>query len=286
MGDGATGRQAGIEAVHAMTLFPPAAVLDEPHSPASVRGVVTVEREVALPLEADGGSGLQRLFLLLVDANTEGSQIEILDALAAIPDAVGKLLPLLRSTRADVPLAVLRVVRHMGARSVQPVMAMLSRHGSTSVRAAVVTLLGDWSRDQADPAAVEGLSTFLFDSEPGVRSLASHSLLACGAKLPDEVWHAAMRRETQVALAERLLRLRPRDRVVDAGHLRTIAAMVSARRPAEVLKVLLDDLCSLDASRARQVAKHLRCHPRADYARLGDSLLSGVRVEVPMRRGD
>ena len=274
MGDGATGQQSRTGPVGAMTLSRAAAVLPPPPSLESVRGSVAVEREVTLPLETDGPRGLQRLFLMLVDAKSEGSQIEILDALAAIPDAVGKLLPLLRSTRDDVPIAVLRVVRHVGERSAQPAMATLSRHGSAAVRVAVVTLLGDWSRGLADQAVIEGLSTFLFDPEPGVRSLASHYLLACGATVPDEVWHAAMRQETQVAVAERLLRLRPQDRVADTGHLRTIAAMMSARRPVEVLKVLLDDLRSLDASRALQVAKHLRCHPRTDYARLGESVVA------------
>jgi hypothetical protein len=269
-----------------MTLSRASDVVQQSPPPESVRVSVVVEREVALPLETDGSGGLQRLFLMLVEAKAERSPLEILDALAAIPDAVGKLLPLLRSTRADVPMAVLRVVRHMGERSAQPAMMVLSRHGSTSVRVALVTLLGDWSRDSVDPTDAASLSTFLFDPDPGVRGLASHYLLACGAMLPDEVWHAVMRQETQVAVAECLLRLRPQERVADAGHLRTIASMVSARRPVEVLQVLLDDLCAFDASRALQVAKHLRCHPRADYARLGESLLRGLRVDVQMPRGD
>jgi len=269
-----------------MTLSRASDLLQQSPPPESVRGSVVVEREVALPLETDGTSRLQRLFLLLVDADAERSQSEILDALAAIPDAVGHLLPLLRSARADVPVAVLRVIRHVADRSAQPAMILLSRHLSTSVRVAVVTLLGDWSRDSADQTVVTSLITFLFDQDPGVRGLASHHLLACGARLPDEVWHAVMRQETQVAVAERLLRLRAQDRMTDAGHLRTIAAMVSARRPAEVLKVLLEDLGSFDASRALQLAKHLRCHPRDDYARLGESLLRGLRVDVQMPRGD
>jgi hypothetical protein len=245
--------------------------------PESVGGSGVIERAVPLPMATEGATSLQQLFLMLVETKVALAQSELLEALASFPDAVGHLLPLLHSTRVDVLLAVLRVVRHVGVRSAEPAVVRLSSHGATSVRAAVVTQLGDWSRDESDRTAVESLRTFLFDPDPGLRRVASHHLLACGASLSGERWHAAMRQETQVDVAECLIRLRPPDVVPDADHLRTIAAMMSARRPAEVLKVLLDDLSSVDASRAIQVAKHLRCHPRADYSRLGESLLADGR---------
>jgi hypothetical protein len=117
---------------------------------------------------------------------------------------------------------------------------------------------------QTGQTALESLKPFLVDADPAVRGLPSHQLLGCGARLPEALWHAAMSRETEVGVAGSSLPLRPNNGVSAANNLWTVAVVLSGLRPAEALKLLLEDRRASDSSGATRVANHLRCHPRAD----------------------